>query len=57
MTRRISPTPGSRKKNETGPYGSPGSARANEIRVGEWTRVNPGVPPMKVVLLVPLVSR
>ena len=57
LTRRISPTPGRRKKNETGPCGSPGSGRENEIRVGEWTRANPGVPPMKVVLLVPSASR
>ncbi len=56
LTRRISPTPGRRKKKETGPRGAPGSDRANEIRVGEWTRANPGVPPMKVVLPVPFPS-
>lgn len=57
LTRRISPTPGRRKKNETGPCGSPGPGRRNEIRVGEWTRANPGTPPMKVVLLVPSGAR
>ncbi|MEU1163094.1 hypothetical protein ABZ372_21410 [Streptomyces sp. NPDC005921] len=49
--------PGSRKKNETGPCGAPGPCQENEIRVGEWTRANPGAPPMKVVLLVPSASR
>lgn len=57
LTRRISPTPGRRKNSETGPRGSPGSGRVKVIRVGEWTRVKPGVPPMKVVLLVPLAFR
>ncbi len=56
LTRNVSPTPGRRKTNDTGPCASP-SGRVNEIRVGECGRTNPGVPPMNVVRPTPSASR
>jgi hypothetical protein len=54
LTRNVSPTPGNRKTNDTGPCAS---GLVNDIRVGEWMRTKPGVPPMNVVRLTPLASR
>jgi hypothetical protein len=56
LTRNVSPTPGRRKTNDTGPCASP-SDNVNDIRVGECTRTNPRVPPMNVVRLTPSESR